>query len=501
MLRISGNPKRTCAGTSRRELLIAGSLNSLAAATTANSAMAITPSAALTSETSESAESGTIAPGFGRAKSVICLFLFGGWSQLETFDMKPGAPAEIRGPYKPISSSLPGISVCEHLPQLSQRMDRLALIRSVNSPDANHNTCMILTGHDGTVSGTATKGFNPGIPRDRPYFLSAIQHLKERDYRHSEHQHLPGNMCVPNRLGLLEGYYRTGPYGGFLGNRFDPVCTQFGSNGQLLYQPGGVNPETLSLIPDGASPVSDVNLDRLDQRRSLLQQLDRERQRLLKAASVESYQFRERQVLDLLTSDRVRTALDLSMEPRQLRDRYGWNLFGQSVLLSRRLVEQGVPLVTAIWDCTKEGSDIAGLGWDTHWDHFKACEGWLLPGIDAAISALLDDLESRGMMDDTLVVVLSEMGRTPKINSRAGRDHWVGSYCALMAGAGIRPGVVHGETDAIASAVTDAPVSPQDLLATVYHLTGLTPETLIHDRQNRPSLLYGDGRPVQNILI
>src|SRR5205823_14893350 len=180
-------------------------------------------------------------------------------------------------------------------------------------------------------------------------------------------------------------------------------------------------------------------------------------------------------------------------EPLALRERYGWNLFGQSVLLSRRLVEAGVPLVTAIWDCTKEGSDIATLGWDTHWDHFKACEGWLLPGLDRALSALLDDLEDRGLLDETLVVCISEMGRTPQVNGRAGRDHWVGSYCALFAGAGVRPGAVHGRSDRVAAYVTDNPVSPQDLLATVYHLCGVGPDATVTDRIGRPLSLYGDG--------
>lgn len=500
MLRVAGNLKRTCAGSSRREILVAGSLQGLAAGMSGLTGQLAGNSRAFA--VSGSSESAAVANrGTGKAKSVICLFLFGGWSQLETFDMKPGAPAEIRGPYRSIDSTVPGLQVCEHLPLLSQRMHQLALIRSVNSPDANHNTCMILTGHDGTVSGTATKAFNPGIPRDRPYFMSALQYLRDREGITGTDSQLPQHMCVPNRLGLLEGYYRTGPYGGLLGSRYDPVCTQFGRNGENLFQPGGVAAETLNLLPDGTAFGAEMTLNRLDRRKDLLEQLELERRRLMTSPAIGRYSFREQQVLQLLTSDRVKTALDLQQESMALRDRYGWNLFGQSVLLSRRLVEHGVPLVTAIWDCTKEGPDISGLGWDTHWDHFKACEGWLLPGVDRAISSLLDDLSVRGMLEETLVVVLSEMGRTPQVNSRAGRDHWVGTYCALMAGAGIQPGAVYGASDATASYVADSPVSPQDLLATVYHLAGFQPETMVYDNQNRPSSLYGDGQAIRGILL
>jgi len=243
-----------------------------------------------------------------------------------------------------------------------------------------------------------------------------------------------------------------------------------------------------------------MTLDHLSKRADLLQQFEASRANTLRSAATSRLDASRQSALELMTSDRFRKALDLSAEPAKLRDRYGWNLFGQSVLLSRRLAEAGVPLVTAMWDCTKEDNDIGHLGWDTHWDHFKACEGWLLPGLDAALSSLLDDLEARGMMDDTLVVVLSEMGRTPRINGRAGRDHWVGAYCALFAGAGIKPGVVYGRTDQIASSVTENPVSTQDLLATIYHLSGISSDAVIFDRQQRQLSLYGDGVPIRGIL-
>jgi Protein of unknown function (DUF1501) len=480
VFQILGRPKRTCDGLTRRELLIAGGIAGWG----------------LGQGIGAPAPDGSSR----KAKSVICLFLFGGWSQLETFDVKPDAPAEVRGPYRPAASSLPGFPVCEKIPLIGRRLDRVAVVRSVHSDDANHNTSTILTGRHATVGGTAVKGINPGIPHDWPYFLSAIHHVREQHTGGPGAGALPPNVCVPNRLGLLEGYNRTGPFGGFLGGRHDPVCTRFGQTGEPLFQPGGVQPATLSFTPAGAEPGPDVTLDRLSGRADLLRQFDEGRAAALRSAATAQFDTSRRQALDLVTSDRFRRALDLGGEPPRLRDQYGWNLFGQSVLLSRRLVEAGVPLVTAIWDCTKEGTDIALLGWDTHWDHFQACEGWLLPGLDTALSALLDDLEGRGMLEDTLVVVLSEMGRTPRVNARAGRDHWVGAYCALFAGAGVRAGVVHGRTDRIASAVTEDPVTPQDLLATVYHLCGIGSDAVIFDRQRRPHSLYGEGRPVRGIL-
>ncbi len=477
MFRVLGNPKRSCAGVSRRDLLVAGGFGLFGGFNSASAAPRPQP----------------------KAKSVICLFLFGGWSQLETFDMKPDAPANVRGPYRPMASALPGFPVCEHLPLLARRMDRVSVVRSVHSNDANHNTSLILTGKHATIGGTAVKGINPGIPHDWPFFMSALHHVREQTGELATNSAIPNHVCVPNRLGLLEGYTRTGPYGGILGAKFDPVCTRVGNNGELLFNPNGVRAETLKFAPPGADLAAGVTLDQLSTRASLVQQLDAKRGGLLASAATDGFDDSRKRALGVITSERFRRALDTSAEPTKLRDAYGWNLFGQSVLLSRRLVEAGVPLVTAIWDCTKEGPDIATLGWDTHWDHFKACEGWLLPGLDLALAALLDDLEDRGLLDETLVVCLSEMGRTPQVNARAGRDHWVGSYCALFAGAGVKRGVVYGKSDKIGAYVSDGPVSPQDVLATVYHLCGIGSDTAIRDRLNRPHMLYGEGTPIKAI--
>ncbi len=478
MFRILGNPKRSCAGVSRRDLLVAGGFGLLGGLSAPALATAAKP----------------------KAKSVICLFLFGGWSQLETFDMKPDGPVDIRGPYKPIASALPGFPVCEHLPLMARRLNKVSVIRSVHSEDSNHNTSFVLTGKHATLGGTAIKGINPGIPSDWPFFMSAVHHVRERGGDLRANGAIPNHVCVPNRLGLLEGYTRTGPYGGILGAKFDPVCTRVGNNGELLFNPNGVKAEKLKFAPPGADLDLDITLDQLKSRSSLVDQLDATRGRLMSSAAIDGFDDSRKRALGVITSEKFRRALDISSEPTKLRDAYGWNLFGQSVLMSRRLVEAGVPLVTAIWDCTKEGPDIATLGWDTHWDHFKACEGWLLPGLDRALASLLDDLEDRGLLDETLVVVMSEMGRTPKVNARSGRDHWVGSYCAMFAGAGVQRGVVYGKSDKIGAYVTDSPVSPQDVLATVYHLCGIGSDVAIRDRLNRPHMLYADGTPVRAVL-
>jgi len=243
------------------------------------------------------------------------------------------------------------------------------------------------------------------------------------------------NLCLPNRLGRLEGYWRTGPYGGFLGPQFDPVCTQAGKAGERLFQPGGIDFQQLSFTPAGATLGPDLSLDLLSKRQSLLEQLEGARPALDRSAAVRKYTHAQQQSLDLLTSERFRSALDLSREPVETRERYGRNLFGQSVLTARRLVEAGVPLVTALWDCTLESSDIALLSWDTHWDHFQACREWLLPGFDTALAALLDDLDLSAQSPDTLVLVISDSVNrqhlslygyprptTPKLEARSRQD-------------------------------------------------------------------------------
>jgi len=376
MLKLLGNTTRLCDGIPRREALRVGGMGAFGLSAAGISRLRAAQAAGEQPATGAGqaqplANAGL--PGFGKAKSCILLFPYGSPPQHETFDPKPEAPVEIRGPYQAIPSTVPGVSVCEHLPRLARQMHRLALVRSVTSDDANHNTSLILTGRQAVNGGTATKGFNPGIPFDWPFFMSALQALGAPRTTPPDGA-LPNNLCLPNRLGRLEGYWRTGPYGGFLGPQFDPVCTQAGKAGERLFQPGGVDFQQLSFTPAGATLGPDLSLDLLSKRQSLLEQLEGARPALDRSAAVRKYTHAQQQSLDLLTSERFRSALDLSREPVETRERYGRNLFGQSVLTARRLVEAGVPLVTALWDCTLESSDIALLSWDTHWDHFQACQ-------------------------------------------------------------------------------------------------------------------------------
>lgn len=480
MLRILGSPKLACDGLTRRDLLIAGGLGALHCAAPGGTPSPV--AAALPPR---------------RAKSVICLFLFGGISSLDTFDLKPDAPAEIRGEFHPIPTSVPGLQISNYLPQLAERMHRFALVRSVTSTESNHDYCTTLTGHPGRISLL--------IPSegDWPCFASALEYLHERSGRIPRGTGLPANICLPNRMNILQGTPQAGPYGGFLGRRYDPVCTRVGKIGDAMNRLGGVGPRQLDFALQGTELSPDVTLDRLNHRQSLLEQLDTQRRAFAGRPTVDSFNRGQALALDLITSSATKRALDLNQEPHALRERYGWNFFGQTALMARRLVEAGVPLVTAVWDSTQSvnvGADISHRSWDTHWDHYKACKGWLLPGFDQTASALIDDLEQRGLLDETLVVCLSEMGKTPWVNKDAGRDHWVASYCVLFAGAGIQGGAVLGRTDRIASLVAADPVSPQDVLATVYHCLGYGPETTIRDPQGRVLTLYDAGKPIQPLL-
>jgi uncharacterized protein (DUF1501 family) len=477
MLRILGSPKRACDGLTRRDLLVGGTVELLGLGLSGRAPAA--PSAPPR-----------------RARSVICLFLFGGVSSIDTFDPKPEAPAEVRGEFTPIATTVPGLRISNYLPLLAQRMHRLALVRSVTSTESNHDYCTTLTGHPGHISLL--------IPSDGdwPFFMSALEYLRDRDGRQPR-LGLPANFCLPNRINVLQGTPQAGPYGGFLGHRYDPVCSRAGRPGDAMNRLDSLRNQPLDFALPGTQLAPDLTLDHLDRRRSLLQQLDSNCRVLDAQASVEPFQRGQELALDLMTSPATRRALDLSREPNRLRERYGWNLFGQTAFMARRLIEAGVPLVTAVWDSTKNvniGADVSHRSWDTHWDHYKACKGWLLPGFDQTASALLDDLSDRGLLDETLVVCLTEMGKTPRLNEDAGRDHWVAAYCALFSGAGIHGGTVHGRTDRLAAFVAADRVAPQDLLATVYHLMGYGQETTIYDRQRRAIPLYDNRRPIRSVL-
>jgi hypothetical protein len=468
MLRVLGHRSAACDGITRRDLLRAGLL---------------APTAAACGFAGTAAES-RAAP----AKSVILLDLFGGPSHIDTFDPKPAAPPEIRGEFGTIPTVLPGIRVCEHLPQLARRLDKLAVIRSVTHKYNSHNPYGVMTGFDGGQDQTdyfARPTNHPGVPCVAQYF--GIGRGKD----------LPGYLMLPAFPGYTQGLRRAGPYGGYLGTSFDPMfSTADAHNGADTSTSKDFYNPHVPIVGEPQLPKLDdrLTIDALNTRQSLVDQLDAAAARFDGYGPTASMTDRRRKAFDLLLSPKARAAFDLSREPTPLRDRYGRDLFGSSVLLARRLVEAGVTFVTIHTEAKPNGH------WDTHDNNFAMLRHLLLPFLDRALSALLDDLSDRGLLDSTLVVVTGDMGRTPKVNARAGRDHWPQCGFCLFAGGGTKPGVVHGATDKIAAYPTDHPVSAGDLVATVYYLIGVDPEAMVPDHTNRPTHISHGGRPVVGVL-
>ncbi len=471
MLRVLGHPTAACDGITRRDLLRAGSLAAFTGlTTTGNSHISV----------AKAAEVRRSAP----AKAVILIDLFGGPSHIDTFDPKPDAPEEIRGEFGTIATALPGIRVCEHLPQLARRLDRLAIIRTVSHKYNSHNPYGVMTGFDG---GQDQMDYF-ARPTNHPSVPSVCQYLGV-----GRGKELPGYVMLPGYPGYTQGLRRAGPYGGYLGPKFDPVFStaeSFGgentSNSKDFY-----NPDVKSVGEPRLPRIEgDLTIDALNGRRSLVDQLDGQASQY----DIRHHTNRRDAAFDLLLSPRAKSAFDLAREPLKVRDRYGRDLFGQSVLLSRRLVESGVTFVTIHTEARPNGH------WDTHNNNFNMLSKLLLPFLDRALSALIDDLADRGLLEQTLVAVTGDMGRTPKVNKVAGRDHWPQCGFCLFAGGGTKPGVVHGTTDKIAAFPMEHPVSAGDLVSTIYHLVGVDPEAMVPDHTNRPTHISHGGRPVTAIL-
>lgn len=439
---------------------------------------------------------------FGRAKACILLFLFGSPSQHETFDPKPQAPEEVRGEMRPISTAVPGLQICEGLPRTAQIMDRVTVVRSMTHQYPLHGVAYALTG---------APTYSPAIedrPRDPSHwpFIGSIVDFIER-------QRTGGRMPeVPHSIGLpwLFGSRSTdkpplsGPYGAFLGNEYDPVWTNFdgrptrvvpklspGQSFEVCDHFAGIEPEgRFNLFSTTAPP--DPAEDRIELRRQLLSQLQRTSNALEEHRAVGDYLQQQQAAYSLLTSPKLRQALDVAQEGEQVREEYGLTLFGQSALAARRLVQTGCKFVSVFWD------PVGPYGisvWDTHANQFPRLKNYLLPVFDQTYPALIRDLERHGLLDETLVVCVSEHGRTPRISSAqgGGRDHWSRAYSAVLAGGGIGKGQVVGRTDKIGGDVDSTPVSPKDILATSFHLLGIDPHTLMKDRLNRPLPIAGAG--------
>jgi hypothetical protein len=498
MLRILGSPLRLCEGWTRREMLRIGGLGLLG--------LSLADFFRWSEARAEPSPARHLRH-FGKARSCILLYLYGAPSQLETFDPKPGAPLEIRGELKSIRSSLPGADVGELLPETARIMDRVTLLRSLTHPYPLHGVAYALTG---TPQIDVPMELNPRDGRHHPFIGSVVSWLGEQG--RGRRPAVPANIALPfpfssQRVGEVA---RAGPYAAFLGSAFNPIWTTFRGTATgrttktLNAQKLDVAEPYMGISADSRFEVgqpesaAEWTLDRLDARQSLLEQFDRGRRQFDATEAGRSLDRHRALALNLLHSPRIRAALDLEQESRSLRESYGMTIFGQACLTARRLVEAGSRFVTVFWD----EFGLAGSAWDTHWEHYPRMKNELCPGFDRALSGLIRDLDARGRLDDTLVLCLSEHGRTPRLANQqgGGRDHWSRAYSGLMAGAGICRGKVVGRTDRIAGDVAERPVSPKDVLATTYHLLGIDPEIALTDRTNRPVPLVAGGSVIPEVL-
>jgi hypothetical protein len=499
MLRILGSPKRLCRGWTRREFLWAGGLGYFGLGLNdffrLSDLQAAAPKPALRQ--------------FGRAKSCILLYLYGAPSQLELCDLKPDAPVEIRGELKPIRSSLPGCDVCELLPHMARVMDRMTVVRSMKHMYPIHGVAYALTG---VPHIDVPMELNPRDGRHWPFLGSVIDFLAQQQ-RGGRRAEVPDNIALPfpfssQRVGEVP---RAGPYAAFLGGAYNPIWTTFRGKAtrtivktlrdeklEVLEPYVGISPESRFELASATQLPAEMTLDRLNQRLSLVEQLDRARRDLETSDAGQNRNRYRDMARSLIGSEKVRTALDVGREPLALRETYGMTIFGQGALAARRLVEAGSKFVSVFWD----EYGLAGSAWDTHWDHYPRMKNELLPGLDRAVAGLVQDLDARGLLDETLVMVVSEHGRTPKMQNvrGGGRDHWSQAYTCLFAGGGVTRGNVVGKTDKIGGTVLDRPVSPKDILATVYHLMGIDPHTTIRDRTDRPMPLVPEGSVVTEML-
>ncbi len=400
-----------------------------------------------------------------RAKSLIIVFCTGAISHHDTFDMKPEAPLEIRGEFKPAQTSVPGTVICEHLPKLASRAHKYALVRSFSHKDNNHlmSTHHVLTGH-----------LQPGAFFDKvasrddwPCYSAGCEYLRPRT------DGIPSGVNLPTFL-MSSPLTWPGQHAGFLGPMYDP------------WQIVG-DPSLPEFRVDALTLAQEIDARRLEQRRSLLSRLDNTASVSRDAAA---YRMNEDQKLafNMLTSGKLSQAFEMHREPSIVRDAYGIHPFGQSLLLARRLVEAGVPIVQANMGPVQN--------WDSHQAIFSTLKGRLLSPLDQAVAALLDDLESSGRLANTMVMLLGEFGRTPKINKEGGRDHWGPCFTGLFAGAGVQGGKVIGQSDEIAAYPDSTAYSPDDIGATIYTALGFEPHSVVHDRIGRPVHL-NEGKVIE----
>ena len=434
-------------------------------------------------------------PGFGRAKRCLLLYIYGAWSQLDTFDPKPHAPAEIRGEFSAIDSCLPGVQVCEHLPRSARVLDRCTLVRSMAHPWNIHSASYTLTGNADTEKIEGRQRH----PDQWPYIGSVVDHLARNGHFGTREPGIPNNVMLPWRQSLFaRPNKRSGTFGAFLGTNYDPLWTEFHGEAPLGDPFRAITPEGRFTFGAGNSPA--ISPQTLDRRQLLLSQFERHSTAMRKSAAVESYTDLRTRAIEFLATSQVRDALALEREPFALREDYGMTLFGQACLTARRLLEADVNFVTVVWDEYGQTDE----SWDTHYDHHSRMKEFLLPGFDRAYSTLMLDLERRGLLEDTLVLCLSEHGRTPRFDQSSvgapGRGHWSRAYSQLFAGAGVPRGQVVGASDAIAGDVVNRPINPKDVLCTAYHLLGVDPRRELLASPGRPVPLVAGGSVIRELV-
>jgi hypothetical protein len=460
MLRVPGALVRLCDGPSRRDLLRAGALGGIG--------LALPELLRLQHAQAATGQSAT-------ADACILVFLWGAPSQYETFDPKPEAPAGIRGEFGTTQTHIPGVLLGEHIPLIAQRTRQFTLVRTCTQTSTHHQSAAYeaLTGYPPSrdaVNLTVT-------PSDHPNLGSIVARLA------------PGKSALPRFVQLPQlatdvGNLTPGQFAGFLGRQYDPLA--------VVKDPSGPDFDVTDLTPN-----PDVSPARLEDRKALLKLVDQQAKSLEESAAAKALDVYQERAVRLLTSPAVHQAFDLNCEPAVLRDRYGRNSLGQSCLLARRLVEGGVKLVTV---CSGFGGKTPQDAWDTHEDNFRKLKDRLLPPLDLAVSALLDDLHQRGLAERTLLLVMGEFGRTPRINAKAGRDHWERCYSILLSGGGLRAGLVHGRSDRIGAYPTQGKVyTPADVCATVYQCLGIDPHTEVTDQAGRP-LRLTHGEPMTELF-
>ncbi len=440
------------------------------------------------SPSAEATESNAaIRPGFGRAKSVIVVFASGGQSQLETWDPKPLAPREIRGEFEAIETALPGVQFSEHMPRIAKLADKFCVIRNMSHEDLDHGSAFYLS-----MTGRyhRRRSGNPlPAPEDLPCHGAILHRVRPTTRFVQSALHLNGPAEVP----LIVG---PGQFGGFLGKGYDPFTL------------GDVTADDIA-IPS-LLPHTDLSVNRLHARQSLLKTVEDAAVAITGAQRVQDKQTLYEQAFNMLDRPETRSAFDLSLEPDALRERYGRNRAGQACLLARRLVEAGVPLITVIWNHNNRGQDIDPndpnlYGWDTHNDIFTSLKQQLLPRFDQSFSTLLEDLEQRGLLDDTLVICMGEFGRAPLValeknfaGASPGRKHWSWVYSLVMAGAGVSRGAVVGESDSRGAYPATTSYGPWDVTATLFHALGIDPHEHYTDLQGRPYRI-SDGQVMEAV--